>query len=63
MSSTNDQLQHLIEQLKRNEITKEEFDRRSSELVEGLGKADIPSTGDVQLSERFRTAEKIVRNL
>lgn len=63
MASTKEQLDQLIEQLKRNEISTEEFERRSAELVESLGETHVPSASDAQVSERFRVAEKIARNL
>jgi hypothetical protein len=64
MALTED-LQALIEQLKNGEISKEEYERRSTDLIDSLGNgADDESSGASSVRrDRIRAAEKMARSL
>lgn len=59
-----DELQALIEQLKNHEISKEEYERRSSELIESIGSEINLSESDSSVShDRIRAAERMAKAL
>jgi hypothetical protein len=63
MAVTED-LQSLIEKLKNGEISKEEYERRSAELIDSLGSVDEESNGASSVRrERIHAAEKMARSL
>jgi hypothetical protein len=62
MSEPSSELEILISQLEQGEISKAEFERRSSEFIDGLGSA-ASQQNDVVRRERIEAAEKMLRSL
>jgi polyhydroxyalkanoate synthesis regulator phasin len=64
--AVNEELQALIEQLKKGEIGKEEYERRSAELIDSIGSNEEDfesSVGSSVRRDRIRAAAKMARSL
>jgi polyhydroxyalkanoate synthesis regulator phasin len=63
MADASERLQELIQQLEDGEITSEEYERMSSELVDSIGSVPASSEQISPRRERIRSAEKMAKKL